>query len=68
MILECEMLIQNIAAYTPKEIVRSRRYPIAKVEHIVKYKHDGSAHNGIDDTYHHKLHKGLVSKQTYLTF
>lgn len=62
MILEREMLIQNIAAYTSEEVIRCRGYPIAQMEYVVEHKHNSSTHNGIDDTHHYKFHKGLVGE------
>jgi hypothetical protein len=59
-ILESEMLIEKIAADAAKEIIRSRRDPIIQVKDIIEHKHDSCANNGVDNTYHHEFHEGLV--------
>ena len=62
MILKGKMLIKDIAADTSKEIVGSRRNPIAEMEDIIEYKHDCATHDSVDDTYHDELHESLVSE------
>lgn len=68
LVLEGEVLIKYVATDAAKEIVRGRRYPIAKSEQIVEYKHNRGTNNRVDDTYHDKLHESLVSKKSYLIF
>jgi hypothetical protein len=65
---EGEILVEQIADDTAKEIVGCRRYPIAEVEDIVEDKHNGCANNRVDYTYHDELHESLVCKQPYFTF
>jgi len=65
MILECEMFIEKITADTTKEIIRSRRDPIIQVKDIIEYKHDGCAHNRVNNTYHHEFHECLIREQAY---
>ena len=68
MILKRKVFVQNIAADAAKEVVRGRRNPIAQMEYVVEYEHNSSTYNGINDTYHYKLHEGLISEQCYFTF
>lgn len=62
MILKGKMFIKDIAADASKEIVGSRRNPIAEMKDVIKHKHYRATHNSVDDTYHDELHESLVSE------
>ena len=62
LIVKGKMLIKDIAADASKEIVGSRRNPIAEMKDVIKHKHDCATHDSVDDTYHDKLHESLVSE------
>lgn len=54
------MFIQEITQNTPKDVIRSRRDPVTKMEKVIENKHDSHSKDRIYDPDYDKFQHRLV--------